>query len=170
MDKMHHKDVLKIVCNTSSQMSLKDILKRGLKTSFLNVLQPKLDAPFKMVKYCLQHVFIAVLKTSIVDCPSRRVWRLKNVNRPVVLMSYFKWPQDQFSKSVEDQAWRHFQNWYSSLSQQYHSRIFRTSVYRLNTFCNTSSYTSCRGVSNTGLQDVDEDFKTYRLDVLKTYF
>ena len=62
---MHHKDALKIVCNTSSQMSLKDILKSSLKTSFLNVLQPKLDALFKTVRYCLQHVFIAVLKTSL---------------------------------------------------------------------------------------------------------
>ena len=29
---------------------------------FSNVLQPKLDALFETVKYCFQHVFIAVLK------------------------------------------------------------------------------------------------------------
>ena len=115
------------------------------KTSFLDVLKPKLDALFETVIYCLQHVFITVLKTSLEDWPSRRVWRLKNVNRPVVLKTYFQTPQDQFSKRVEAQTWHPFQNWYTSRSQQYHSWILETSVYRLNTVCNTSTYTSWRG-------------------------
>ena len=71
-------------------MSLKDILKtspedvyedlktltdpsfwrrifKANKASFLDVLNPKLDALFKTVKYCWQHVFIAIFKTSLED-------------------------------------------------------------------------------------------------------
>ena len=86
----------------------------ALKTSFLDLLKLKLDSLFKTVRYCLQHVFIAVLNTSLEDWPLRRVWRLKNVNRPVVLKTYFQRPQCQFSKRVEAPAWRPFQNWHSS--------------------------------------------------------
>ena len=38
-----------------------------LKTTFLDVLKPNLDALFQTVKYCLQHAFIAVWKTSLHD-------------------------------------------------------------------------------------------------------
>ena len=62
--------------------------------------------------------------------------------------------------SVEAQVWHPFQNWYSSRSQQYHRCIFRSSVYRLNTVCNTSSYTSWIPVAKTGLQHVHGDLKT----------
>ena len=130
------------------------------KNSFLDVLKPKLDALFEVVKYCLQYVFTVVLKTSLEDWPWRRVWRLENDKRPVVLKTYLQSPQDQLSKRVEAQAWRPFHYLYSSRSQQYHSWIFRTSVYKLNTVCNTSTYTSWRGVSKNGLQNVYEDLKT----------
>ena len=36
---------------------------KALNTGFINVLKPKLDTRFKRIKYSLQHVFIAVLKT-----------------------------------------------------------------------------------------------------------
>ena len=95
------------------------------------------------------NVFIAVFETSIEDRSSRRVSKLKNVNRPVVPKTYFQSPQDQFSKRLGSQAW------------QCHSWIFRTSAYRLNTVCNTSWYTSWRLISVTGHQDEYGDLKTW---------
>ena len=40
---------------------------KALKTSFLDVLKPKLDAFFKSFALCLQHIFIAVVKTILED-------------------------------------------------------------------------------------------------------
>ena len=68
------------------------------KTSILVVFKLKLVSLFKTVKYRLQHVIIAFLETCFEDWSSRRVWKLTNVNRPVVLKAYFQSPQDQFSK------------------------------------------------------------------------
>ena len=68
--------------------------------------------PFFCVLYAqrAQMHFKDILKTSLQDWSSRRVWRLKNVNRPVVLKTYFQSPQDQFSKRLEAQAWCPFQD------------------------------------------------------------
>ena len=51
-----------------------------------------------------QMYFKDVLKTSLQDWSSRRVWRHKNVNRPVVLKTYFTGPQDQYSRSLAAQV------------------------------------------------------------------
>ena len=50
-----------------------------------------------------------ILKTSLQGWSSRCVLRLKNVNPPVVLMTYFQCPQDQYSRRLAAQAWRPFQ-------------------------------------------------------------
>ena len=63
---------------------------KALDTSFLDVLKPKLDALFKMAKLCLQHVFIAVLKTSLEDWSLRRVWSLKTLTDPSFWRRIFK--------------------------------------------------------------------------------
>ena len=90
---------------------------RALKISILDILEPKFDDLFKTVKYCLQNVFIAVLKTGLEDWSSLRTCMktyYKHVNRPVVVKTYIQRPQNQFSKRVEAQAWHIFQNWYST--------------------------------------------------------
>ena len=82
---------------TLTDLSFRRRIFKALKTSFLDVLKLKLDALFKTLKLCLQHVFIAVSKTSFEDWCSRCVWSPKNVNQPLVLKKYFQSPQDQFS-------------------------------------------------------------------------